>query len=194
MTWSPKKMRAWYDSLVDFILANPDMKLNEVAAHFNRTPQTIYMVTGSDAFKAKLAARRAEFREALDEQIVEKNMKVANVALEAIAERIEDDRDKRKIPIATIGDLADKALNRLGYSPKALPGSQPGAPGSLTVVVPVSATIIEAARQNLRQLEQQKVIEYRTSKGVEERTADSRDGSAASPETSVTLEAVELGE
>jgi hypothetical protein len=56
----PPKIRYTHDSMIDLIIANPAISQNDIAAHFGYTPSWVSIIFTSDAFQAKLAARRAE--------------------------------------------------------------------------------------------------------------------------------------
>ena len=56
----PPKMRYSHQAMVDLILEDPTLQQNQIAAYFGRTPAWISTIFTSDAFKARLEARRAE--------------------------------------------------------------------------------------------------------------------------------------
>lgn len=55
-----QKVRYSHDAMIDLILANPAISQNQLAAHFGYTPGWVSQVMASDAWKARLEARRAE--------------------------------------------------------------------------------------------------------------------------------------
>lgn len=55
-----KKVSYTHDALIDLIIERPEMDQNHLAAHFGYTPSWISNILASDAFKAKMAARREE--------------------------------------------------------------------------------------------------------------------------------------
>lgn len=54
------KLRYTHEGCVDAIIANPGISQNELAALFGYSPAWMSTVINSDAFQARLAARRAE--------------------------------------------------------------------------------------------------------------------------------------
>lgn len=61
------KVSYTHDALVDQILANPSISQNALAVHFGYTPAWISQILTSDAFQARLAARRSEL---VDPQVI----------------------------------------------------------------------------------------------------------------------------
>ena len=47
---STRKMRWWYESLADYMIANPSATQTDIAAYFQRNPATISTVVNTDAF------------------------------------------------------------------------------------------------------------------------------------------------
>lgn len=54
------KVRYTHDAMIDLIIAHPDLSQGEIAARFGYTQAWISMIFSADAFKARLAERRAE--------------------------------------------------------------------------------------------------------------------------------------
>ncbi len=54
------RVRYTHEDCVDLILANPGISQNEIAARYGYSAAWISVVINSDAFQARLAARRAE--------------------------------------------------------------------------------------------------------------------------------------
>ena len=55
-----KRISYTHDALIDLIIEQPGMDQNHLAAHFGYTASWISNILASDAFKARLAARREE--------------------------------------------------------------------------------------------------------------------------------------
>lgn len=55
-----KKMKYTYEDCVDRMIADPTLTQNELAAIYDRRPSWMSVVINSDAFQARLAARRKE--------------------------------------------------------------------------------------------------------------------------------------
>lgn len=55
-----KRCSYTHDAMIDLIIQHPGMDQNHLAAHFGYTPSWVSNILASDAFQAKLAARREE--------------------------------------------------------------------------------------------------------------------------------------
>ena len=150
-----RKMRWWYEALADFMLAHPSATQNEIAAHFGRAVSTISTVVNTDAFKAYLRARRAEYHATLNEAVKTRLLNVAEKSLDAILEKLEKKRDT--LPLDVLNRTTESTLRALGYgqsaSPSVVVNNNPGAPAQ--VAVTVSLDDLEAARAALRHSQQQ---------------------------------------
>jgi hypothetical protein len=146
----------WYWRLIDEMVANPHLDKKELAQRFRVTPQTIYNVTGSDAFKAAYAQRVREFQEKADEGLRRRLMTVADKSLQVIETVIDKKQDA--IPLRQLNEIATSALERLGYG-VAQNGVTVNTNGLTQVVVPVSRDALESARAALRANEVRKVVE-----------------------------------
>lgn len=108
----PLKLSYTHDAMIDLIIAQPSISNGELAARFGYTAAWCSMIKGSDAFRARLAARRAEL---VDPQITlsleEKINGIAHRATEVIAEKLSG-------PAASIDDRT--ALRAAEFAAKAL--------------------------------------------------------------------------
>lgn len=147
------RMLWYFDAIMDWMIANPGVPLTECAKHIHRQPQTLYAIVNSDMFKAALAERKLRFQAHHDLGIIEKTTKIANASLDLILDHLEKKRDK--VPLNTLSELSDSALQRLGYGV----GSQPSplvqntVNTNTTVVVQATAEDIEVARMAIRQVQ-----------------------------------------
>ncbi len=112
-----RKMRWWYESLADFIMANPRATQNDMSAHFGRTAATISTIVNTDAFKAYLRQRRDHHAEILDASVRGKLMNVADTALDMMLEHLERKRDT--IPLDQLQRVTETTLKSLGYGASA---------------------------------------------------------------------------
>jgi hypothetical protein len=55
------KIRSSHDTIVDMMICHPEMTKAQIAAKLGYTPTYLSIVTGSDAFKVRMAKRRAQF-------------------------------------------------------------------------------------------------------------------------------------
>lgn len=155
--WEPQKAQIWYDSIIDWMFANPGGSLKECAASLGRSPVTIGLITRSDLFKARYAQRRAAFNTELDHRLVGKLASVAEKGLDFMLEVMEKKRDQ--IPLPLLNEITKGAMDRLGYGAQKNP--------SLSVQINntqqstsevVSADSLAKARENMRLLEGMKVV------------------------------------
>ena len=113
--WQPQKAQYWYDSIIDWMFANPGGTIKQCAADLGRNPVTIGLIVRSDIFKSRYAARRARFSEELDHRLVGKLAKVAELGLDLTIEVMEKKRDS--VPLPLLNDITKSAMDRLGYGP-----------------------------------------------------------------------------
>lgn len=146
--WTPEGAMKWYDQIIDDMLANPGTDMTATAKRLGRSPSTVHTIAASDLFKARWAQRRAQFEEALNERMVAKITRTAELALDATIEHLEKKRDA--VPLPILNELTKTALDRLGYGPK--PTAGPAVQVNVSSNV-VSAEALEAARNKLRQIE-----------------------------------------
>lgn len=146
----------WYDSIIDDILAHPGTKLNETAARLNKAPNTIYLIVGSDLFKARWAQRRAKFNDDLDLRLTGKIAKVAELALDATITTLEKKQDA--VPLQQLKEISKDALDRLGYGPSTQAPQHPSVvihnnpQANAAVANQVSGESLARAREAMRQL------------------------------------------
>lgn len=55
-----QKINYSHDAMIDLLIAHPSISQNALAARFGYSPAWVSQIMSSDAFKARLAARRAE--------------------------------------------------------------------------------------------------------------------------------------
>lgn len=146
-----RKMRWWYESLADFMIANPRATQNQIAAHFGRAPGTISTIINTDSFKAYMRQRREAHAAQLDGAVREKLLKVTDKGLDLILEQFDKKRDT--LPIDTLQRSVDSTLKALGYgaaAPQAAVNVKIDNAQTKVVAVPVAIEDLEAARAALR--------------------------------------------
>lgn len=153
-----RKMRWWYESLADYMIANPQATQNEIAAYFGRAVATISTIVNTDAFIAYFRQRRQQHAEGLDIAVRAKLFKIADASLDHMLAALEKKRDS--VPIETLHRTTDMALKNLGYGAPAPSGVtvHVGPQPPTTVNVAVSLDDLERAREALRR-NQQKIID-----------------------------------
>jgi hypothetical protein len=144
-----RKMRWWYESLADYMIANPNETQNDIAAAFGRNPATISTVINTDAFKAYFRQRRQHHAEKLDTAVRDKLFKVSSKSLDYMLEVLDKKRDT--VPLETLTRISDSALKNLGYGvPSAAPVQVNVNQSPQHVHVAVSVEDLERAREALR--------------------------------------------
>lgn len=145
------RWRWWYPAIADWMIANPGKPMTECAKDLGRGYNTIIMITNTDLFRDFLAKRRGDWEKRHDFALREKTTKVAESALDILADVIDKKRDS--IPLAKLAEVGFGALDRLGYSPqKAAPSTQVNvsAPNGQVNVLSVSTDALQEAQQAIR--------------------------------------------
>lgn len=150
------RYRWWYDGIIDWMIANPGAKLYDCAAHFGKANSTISLIVNSDAFKMRLAERRKEFEQIHDAAIVGKTTEIALKALDVMLDQLDKKRDK--IPLKDANEIANTALQRLGYGAKPSTVVNVGN-GAGATVVQVTRETLEASRKQIRQQQERRLLE-----------------------------------
>ena len=111
------KVRPKHEAILHYILANPTVTQNEVAAAFDVTPAWLSQVVNSQAFKVQLAKRQDElFEGTVVLQIGEKLEAAASLALDATLEKLQG---AHNASLDDISKTTDRLLSRLGFGTKA---------------------------------------------------------------------------
>lgn len=148
MRKSRQRFRFWYDAIIDWMLVNPDKPLKQCAKDLGRGEDTIYTITSSDIFRARLAERRQDFNDRLAMSLGDAAGGVAVAAMMELKKRIVD--NPAKIPTVVLNDIANKTMERLGY------GTAPVAPAvqvnNITNTVSVSSDALKEAKAAMREV------------------------------------------
>jgi hypothetical protein len=153
-----RKMRWWYESLADYMIAHPQATQNEIGLHFGRTPTTISTIIHTDAFKAYYRQRRANYTEQLDAGVRDKLFKLADKSLDQMLATLEKKRDT--IPLESLQRASDMALKNLGYGIAAPASTTVNVNTAPTVSVAVSLDDLTRAREALRRNQLAPTIEH----------------------------------
>ena len=153
------RWRWWYSAIADKMIANPHATLKEIAASLDKTPTTISYIINSDAYKAYLEVRKAEWRERHDFALLDKTARVAEASLDILLETLEKKRSN--IPVESVMRVVESSLDRLGYAPKSTNGPAVSVHVQQNAVVapPVDATLLAEARQAMRAVEARRARE-----------------------------------
>lgn len=147
-----QKYAYWYDSIIEWLLANPQASVADCARALGRTPQTLYLVTNSDIFRTRYEQRRKEHFSTLSDSILLRTTRVAAKSLEILEERMETMPEK--ITTKQILDVTNSTLSALGYGDKG-PTTQVNVNSQPQVQVTVSPDVLLEARERMRVAQQQ---------------------------------------
>jgi uncharacterized protein len=155
------RWRWWYPGIADWIIRNPEGKLQDCALELQKAYTTIAFIVRTDLFQEYLAQRRQQWQKDHDFTIVAKVTRVAERSLDLLLDKMEKQADK--IPMQLVTEVATSALDRLGYGPKTS-GAAVNVNvnnGQQVVMMPISAAALEEARDAIREAEKKKALEER---------------------------------
>lgn len=133
-----------HDIIIDFLIANPTLKMSEVARQFHVTPPWLSVIIHSDIFQAKLRERQETFFIRSTSSIKEKLETLAHLALDEMIDRVET-----QPRIDEVREIAKVALDRIGYSGSRVSGDRPSGQYIQNNFIGVSADVLRAARQKI---------------------------------------------
>lgn len=147
----PQKMNWWYQSIIEWMIENPDLPLKFCARDMGVTQPWLSCIINSDAFRVAYKEARGEHFENTSHHVISKMEGIAMQAADLIAERLEEEGDN--IPITQLNSTAELALKALGY------GSGPrqqslsvSVSNEVGVRIAVDREELEAARLRMRNL------------------------------------------
>lgn len=132
-------IQGWYSKLASAIMTTPGASLKDLSIACGQTQRWVATLKNSDSFKAYLRKREIN----LENSIKEKSAVVAELALDELIHRIED--QGLVMPVTELADIADKAAKRLGFGASAPMGL------AVSVGVSVERGDLEAARQKMQE-------------------------------------------
>lgn len=147
--------KPWHEALAEYFILYPERTMTEAADHFKVTLPWLSQVKNSDAFQDYYQARRREHfnevsRALADSKIEDKLKAVADMSLDAIAERVAEHVTKvptRELSIDALHATASLALKSLGFMDKRGPAAAPLVQNN-TIIVGQDA--LARAKGNLR--------------------------------------------
>lgn len=162
-----KKLSWWHESIIDWMLLNPDQDLGVCALFFNVGQPWLSRIVNSQLFKTRLAYRRQNHAEAISHSVLEKCESLADLTLETLLERVAAERDS--ISLGELRDTTELALSAIGYGVK---GRQPSTPPQAAVQINiVSPESIVQAQQAWRIAARQQAEEIANGNQLENQTA-----------------------
>lgn len=141
----------WYESVIDWMLSNPDKAIRHAAASFDVSENWLYTVVSSDAFQERLAERRREISDAIKEEVLDRAGRVASKGLRELEKRL-DNQETSKIPLRSLSEVTETALKALGYGAGSGASIVVNNQNNVAVVeTAASAETIHAVRQQMRE-------------------------------------------
>lgn len=102
-----QKVSITHDAIIDLLIAQPHLNYRQIAAQFGYTSVGIGIICRSDAFKARLEARKAELVDPLVKQTVEDRLLgLAHQSIDILERKLESSDDP-KLALAAL-DAAQK--------------------------------------------------------------------------------------
>lgn len=115
------KMRYSHTDMIDFIIANPGISQNALAARYGYTAAWVSRVMSSDAWIAAMAARRSEMVDpGLAATIDERFRALANRSLDRLMEKLDAPQVSDNVVIRAV-ELGAKAVGVGGNAPPPAP-------------------------------------------------------------------------
>ena len=145
----------WHESLIDWMVANPDSTLGEAAKFFGVSQSWLSVIIRSDVFKARFAERMDQHRTLMSRNIAERLTDITTIALEEVERRMVEEMDT--ITFAQLQSATELMLKCQGYTARSPGAVQISAPGGRvqianfgTVDPAVYARAREAAEKKAR--------------------------------------------
>lgn len=115
-TWkhSVRKLNYRHEAIIDYMIANPEMKQGEIAERLGLTQGYLSRLKSSDAFQREYRRRLNQHQEDLDRGITQKLYNVAEKGLDVVIDALDGEDVDPRFAL----DAKDKALSRLGYGGK----------------------------------------------------------------------------
>lgn len=162
-----------------FLIANPSMLLQDVAAHYGVTQPWLSTMLHSDAFQAKFRPMQDQYTGIIFLGMREKMEAIAHKALDKLSEELE-----LSSGLDASLKVTTSVLDRLGFSPKAAAPaiSVALAPGTTVAITQVDASIIgnalelRAQAQELKEIKGEVLRENEMPQGVQPGSGDSESG------------------
>jgi hypothetical protein len=131
-----KRVSVKHEAILHFLLANPNIKMGQVAEHFQVSRPWLSLIIHSDAFQRKLRERQDVHFHSSILPMMERMHLVTEKAIDRMLDLVPMESDLGKL-----NQVVDKALNRFGYGTSSSPAAQ------VNVQVNVDAQALARARQ-----------------------------------------------
>lgn len=146
-----KRVRVKHDAIMDFMLANPVLRMREVAEHFGVSQSWLSTVVHSDAFQEQLRAKQEKLFGATVLPLREQVLGLAALAVDKLSEAVEsaDPEGDREY----VADVTEMALKAAGMGPSKLPGTPVVQQNQQNNYYMVDAEALAEARERMRALQ-----------------------------------------
>ncbi len=155
----------WHESLINWLMVNPDCSLGEAAEFFQKSRSWLSVVMRSDIFRARLAECFKDNRVLMARTTAERLGTITDITLDAIEEKIEEEREN--LSLSQLHDTAELVLKAQGYTARSPIAVQVNAPSGDVNINTVSPNVLGRARDRAQQLEKLKVIKVNEAIEVE---------------------------
>lgn len=153
-----KRLSHRHEAIMDFLLANPQMKLAQVAEYFKVTGPWLSTVIHSDLFRTRMAHRREAMEGVQHMRISQKLLDIAEDGLGAMHDVVQDTEIDPKTKL----DITRTSLEAIGILGKA-----GGGVGAVNVNVTQNADPHAADAQALREARERMVHTINQPKAIE---------------------------
>lgn len=140
-----QKVGIKHEAILDFLMCNPTMRMQDVAAKFGVSGPWLSCIVHSDAFQSMLRKKQDVAFHHSVLPIREKMQAVAGLALDRLLDTLPNEADTRNLSA-----VADNVLEKMGFSSKA-PAVQVN--NSQTININTSRSELEEARALLGRVE-----------------------------------------
>lgn len=150
----PQRINWWHQTLIEWLLVNPDSKLREAAEFFNVSQSWLSTIMRSDIFEARFEARLQEHRTLISRTTAERLQGMTDMALELM----EDELETGELSFGQVKDTAEMMLKASGFlAPKSRAAINITQFGGGQVAVSAGAVhpdVLNTARERAKTLEQ----------------------------------------
>jgi len=131
--WEPQKINHLHEQMMDWMLANPQRPLKEMAPVFNVSVPFIYMLVNSALFQQELNRRHAELWGEIRVELKDKLQAAAHASLDKVLDALQAPECTSDFALSAM----DKVTSKLGYGPArgAAGGQAPAPPVQVNVTI-----------------------------------------------------------
>ena len=147
-----QKVNWWHESIIDWMLENPDHKLGECAEYFKKTQAWISVIIHSAAFVDLLEQRKMLHAHMVSMTLTEKLEGIAHQSLESLEKAMKKTEDEDLMSVGCARDTADMAMKLLGYSARSSGAININAPGAQITLGVASQESLARAREKMKNI------------------------------------------